>query len=107
MNVECLKINTHEKGNIELLINYEFILDLINEDNDGIMKEFIDIIEKKNLKEIVRALDFGKNLDDDTLKLSSSKNSSDIKRKIFNNSEIRITKQSVFIKKDFNNKNND
>ncbi len=81
MNVECLKINTHEKGNIELLINYEFILDLINEDNDGIMKEFIDIIEKKNLKEIVRALDFGKNLDDDTLKLSSSKNSSDIKRK--------------------------
>ena len=43
----CLKINPHAKGNIELLINHEFILDLINEDNEGIMKEFIDIFESK------------------------------------------------------------
>ena len=43
----CLKINPHEKGNIKLLINHKFILDLINEDNEGIMKEFIDIFESK------------------------------------------------------------
>lgn len=46
----CLKFNPHERGNIELLINHEFILDLINENNEGIMKEFIDIIESKKLK---------------------------------------------------------
>ena len=70
-------------------------------------KNLLILLKVKNLKEIVRALVFGKNLDDDSLKLSSSKISSDIKRKLFNNSETRNIKQSYFIKKDFDNKNND
>ena len=104
----CLKINPDERANINQLINHEFISDFNNDDNEEIMKEFIDMIEsKKRLKEIVRTLDFGKNLDDDSSKFSSSKISTDIKRGLFNDNESRISKQSYFIDKDFeNNKNN-
>ena len=100
----CLKINPNERGNIDQLINHDFICELSDDDNDDAMKELIDIIEnKKRLKEIVRTLDFGKNIDDNSSKISSSKISTDIKRGLFNDNESRISKNSNCNENDFSN----
>ena len=106
----CLKINPNERGNIDQLINHDFICEFSDDDNDDAMKELIDMIEnKKRLKEIVRTLDFGKNIDDNSSKMSSSKISTDIKRGLFNDNESRISKNSNSNDNDFNSQkiNND
>ena len=106
----CLKINPNERGNIDQLINHDFIKELSDDDNNDAMKELIDMIEnKKRLKEIVRTLDFGKNIDDNSSKMSSSKISTDIKRGLFNDNESRISKNSNSNDNDFNSQkiNND
>ena len=93
----CLKINPNERGNIDQLINHDFICEFSDDDNDDAMKELIDMIEnKKRLKEIVRTLDFGS-------KMSSSKISTDIKRGLFNDNESRISKNSNCNENDFSN----
>ena len=106
----CLKINPNERGNIDQLINHDFICEFSDDDNDDAMKELIDMIEnKKRLKEIVRTLDFGKNIDDNSSKMTSSKISTDIKRGLFNDNESRISKNSNSNDNDFNSQkiNND
>ncbi len=100
----CLKINPNERGNIDQLINHDFIKELSDDDNNDAMKELIDMIEnKKRLKEIVRTLDFGKNIDDNSSKMSSSKISTDIKIGLFNDNESRISKNSNCNENDFSN----